>query len=215
MAVIEFVGLPASGKSTIVKSVTTRLGDTHQPSQTTWWKRMWLKVRVLGAEWRLMALAVGALLDDPRRLRDKTTALRWLITTLQPYVASRSEAIIAEGVLQRSILLFYDAASASWRPEMVRKYVEAAPIPALAIHLPLSPEVAARRYRLRLDEGSSPTRFDESRIPLEAHMVELSALLDFAIECALASGWEVTAIPPSPDIDSIVSDLIASIDKRS
>lgn len=234
--VVEFVGLPASGKTTLAGHLATQLqhhGCTvanHRVAPSLA-KKLASKLCVVFGFWRALLPALGALVFDDRPARQRMRAVRWLISTLEGPIQSRrgtsngNISITAEGVLQRALLLFF-------RPEgpvkerLLTRYLSAIPHPDLAVFLDVQPEEAARRHIERPSARHS-SRFEMPHARLVCVMADAQRFLEGLIAAEVEThGVKVVRVKTdllepafqcvSTDVVPVVLTLLESRgDKRS
>jgi hypothetical protein len=170
--VIEFVGLPASGKSQLAAWLRNDLSRTGLPPASpasTSGRRLISKATALFTYRRAVIAAVRALAVDSRPLGQRWLALRWLLTTLEAHTTVRHAggarvSIQAEGVAQRALLLFLDVQSRRV-DQRLQRYLESCPRPDLLIFLTLGSAASIERQAARRAGDSAARRGDRFDLP--------------------------------------------------
>lgn len=184
---IEFIGLPGSGKTTMYEYLEqglVRMGNSIAPpiqkqaasdiaSSASMSGLTAGKLRKLRrfqhyviAIWRwrrAVCISVAVLLESQRSWSDKLFALRLLIVTLgwyQKVRRLRSSEVIAlrdEGFLQRCFLILVDG-SREWDLDVASRLVLAGPHADVVVHVKVDLETAL--YRLERRERGLPVRLE-------------------------------------------------------
>lgn len=146
--IVEFVGLPTSGKTTLCRRTEGALGEARTARRPD---RRRLLVRA-GAVVRFRrAFTVGAcyVLRGRRSWPHRSFAVRTLAATLERYAAPHpagAVVLLPEGAVQRSFLCFVEPG----RPipsDGVARYAAAIPVPDVIVRLRVRPEVAVARLQ--------------------------------------------------------------------
>lgn len=190
--IVEFVGVPASGKSTLCAQLAGLLAEanveTTGPDRASLGRRGITKAKTVVKYRRVVLIAILALIWDSRSLAVRIRALRWLIATLEQYLpvghsaGSKSVVLLGEGVIQRSVLLFFQPTRRT-KKRLLNSYLRAIPYPSLIIRLSLDPDQAAPRYVRRLEVGERPReRFLRTNRPLEDVFKDIDDFLTLVLE---------------------------------
>ncbi len=190
--IVEFVGIPASGKSTLRTQLAGLLAEanveTTGPDRASLGRRGITKARTVVRHRRVVIIAISALIYDSRSLAVRIRALRWLIATLEKYLppshptGSKSVVLLDEGLIQRSVLLFFQPTRGT-KDLLLSRYLRVIPYPSLIIRLSLDPDQAAPRYLQRLEVGERPReRFSRNNRPLEDVFKDVDDFLTLVIE---------------------------------
>lgn len=219
--VVEFVGLPASGKTTSVSQLAELLEAdglvVHRCRREYGSLRIWKKLRTVARFRKAVAVAALALLQDPRPIWQKTRAFRWVVATFE-CVATDAEqpepavVLIAEGVIQRSLLIFFPLVSPK-TVSLLRRYLATIPTPDLVVHLDIDAETSAQRQSTRNQLGTRErtNRFLMPFPELTKVMGDAKEFLGMAIEqAAKARSLRVLSISPR-DIDELKLSLQRTI----
>lgn len=212
--VVELVGLPASGKSTLADRLVATVPGLRSARQGPGNPFARVRSKLVSAYRGRAAITEGALglISDSRPSLERVRSLRWLLTTLENYEQLDGPIVLAEGALQRAVLLFYDAQRGLWDDGRVRRYVERAPRSDLVVHLEVAPEIAASRYRERLQQIGEKTRLDHSSIPLERHMVSIDSVIRLALCCLPKQEGRILTVRPDHDSLDIVRNAIEGLE---
>lgn len=185
--IIEFIGVPASGKSTFCAQLGGLLAEadveTSTPARASLGQRGISKVKTVVKYRRVVAIAIPALIWDRRSLAVRFRAFRWLIATLERYLShgddagSKEVVVLDEGVLQRSVLLFFQPTGGT-KKRLLRSYLKVIPYPSLIVRLTMDAHQAAPRYVRRLDSSERPhERFSDTDRPLEDVLNEIDEFI--------------------------------------
>ena len=161
--ILEFVGLPGAGKTTLCNDLRLSLASTesNRPSKSSVAVPRKPLRKAMGAirNPRVALLAARALLTSPRSWHEKGLAARWFLATLSLYPPrnrSQPDLILDEGLLQRSFLIFLE--QGGFGPsERVARYVEVIPLADIVIMVELTPAESLARLQSR--ERPPPLRF--------------------------------------------------------
>ena len=174
--IIEFVGLPGAGKTTLCRCLRAHLlmagwevvvGPRFRrlPGMPRWFpsavRSAINRAYLLGSRGRAIVryrgaflVALRALHQSPRPLRDKVSAVRFFALTLDNYAEicrCRHQGkiyLLDEGILQRAFLLFVDSCSTGLN-RLVECYARVIPIPDVVVHLHVSTAEALSRVDSR------------------------------------------------------------------
>jgi shikimate kinase len=169
--IIEFIGLPGAGKTTLRRQLTDILGDGEPGVRTdadsgrarsgSGRLRRYASYCVAAWRWRT-AIRISAicLASSRRPWREKLFALRLLVVSLGRYHAAQSRrtpiVMMDEGFIQRCFTVLVDGPE-EVSGEMVRRLASAGPHGDMVVHLKIDPEVALRRLSVR--QRGLPPRF--------------------------------------------------------
>jgi adenylate kinase len=204
--ILEFLGLPGSGKSTLCEELQRWLADADGPNSKPANRvdRMGLNT-VLGMirYWRATLIAGRTLMSSPRSWNDKRLAVRWFLSTLGRYAAPRDRRMLVldEGLLQRSFLLFMER-DGFGSVDRVARYVSAIPLPDAVIMVDVDPAESLARLQRR--SRPVPRRFrtmaGEDQLTAFTRGAEL---LDLVLATASARRGSSTVVirVPSEDVD--------------
>jgi len=223
MIVIEFVGLPASGKSTLaggLKEQVATAGFSLAVPSSSRGQRLIAKVRALVTYRRAFVAAVQALAVDSRPLGQRWLALRWIMTTM----AARNMATVggavpvliqAEGLAQRALLAFLDVQTGRISPRLM-KYLEHCPRPDVLVLVGLVPAESAARQMARRANDQSARRADRFQIP-ESQLVSVMASAEEVLDRAAsrfgsADDVEVVTLD-AIDLDRATVELGRQLDR--
>lgn len=200
--IIELVGVPASGKSTLrdqIVELLTEIGveivntDRAFPLQ-----RFLRKARTIVVHWRVLLITLAALLRDSRTLAIRIRSFRWVLATLDQYSSwQRSRAgvlVLDEGVLQRSVLLFFHPSRAP-KQALLNSYLRTIPYPSLVIRLVLAPGEAALRYTSRLSDVRQNPRPGERFGELSDSLEDVITDIEDFITVVLSRAREIAELP--------------------
>lgn len=205
MIVIEFVGLPASGKSTLASSLKEHLEAAGFPlavPSSSWGKRLFAKAISLFGYRRAFVAAVKALAVDSRPPSQSWLALRWILATMAarntvPESGKASVLVQAEGLAQRALLAFLDAQTGEISP-LLAQYLGNCPRPDVLVLVVLEPAVSVERQVARFanDEPAwQRNRFQASGSQLSSLMTSAESVLGRAAdEFGIAEGVEVVTL---------------------
>jgi len=140
MAIIEFLGLPASGKSTLASALEEGVAAAGFPvlsPPASRVKRLAAKAEAVVTYRRAFGIALRALAVDGRPLGQRWVAARWLMTTFAAHLlAGRSDEphvlVQSEGCAQRALLVFLDAGSLRINPGLT-EYLRRCPTPDVLV----------------------------------------------------------------------------------
>lgn len=216
--IVEFVGLPASGKSTLKSELELALSRQGVPGFAYNSSQPGRGVRRVRSLWRsrLAVLAFArALVTDSRSLEQRIRAFRWLGATLGTYdEAGRGGSlhdvlILGEGVAQRAFLGFLDTQTAEVSPHLAA-YLANIPKPHLAVYLKVDPHESVRRQQSRRAVQSEPRKADRLDLPGDRLLAVMQAGDVFLAQLvgALANrhGVEVLGLDTT-DLDAAIADL--------
>jgi len=226
--IVEFVGLPGSGKTTLkaeLESALVAAGILVLGPKRGESRRIRQK---FGSLWRsrtAVLAAARALKSDSRPIAQRVRAMRWLATTLELYhEAHRLEMpgavlILSEGVAQRALLAFLDAQS-SHVSSHVGAYVPRIPKPDMIVHLRIDPVVSVQRQQSRrLTEGERGDQRAADRFHLEpdrlltAMQLADQLLLRMVDNMATERGVEVICLDTN-DLDAAATGLMDRVVPR-
>jgi thymidylate kinase len=179
--IVEFAGLPGSGKTTLRNAVAAELTSRGWPVEARHvirpsgdrFRALVHRARSAGAYPGVCRSAVQAMAGDSRPMRERAFALRLTAVTLDNYRWLRGRetiGLIDEGLLQRGFLLFTGTVHAAPTKAMSR-YVRALPVPDLVVHLRL--DSADVRTRLGDRQRFLPPRY--ARLAMNELPLALSA----------------------------------------
>lgn len=168
--ILEFAGIPGSGKSTHAARLIDVLCAGGYPARSgtaaSYGDRPGGQVRRIVRAYRkgtqlwtyrgLWVVSLSALAASNRPVRDRILTLRRLAKDLDGHrdAAARPEiSVFDEGIVQRAFSLFVDGSAAPER--LVRSFVSTAPAPDLLILMSVEPAAAVLRLRGR-ERGLSP-----------------------------------------------------------
>lgn len=179
--ILEFVGLPGAGKSTLHSKLIARLSELnipvidgqsvagksagHETRKSSKFRRFRHYVVALCIYYGTIWMAFRQLAASRRSLGEKVLAFRWVIVALGRYqmaaslAGDRALVVFDEGIMQRAFTLFQDIGGAGGS-EAVRSYVRSAPLPDVVVRVRVNPKIALRRLSQR-DRGLS-ARFAEA-----------------------------------------------------
>jgi hypothetical protein len=165
--IIEFTGLPGSGKTFLRAAVAERLAEFGRPVVTAHVMRP-AATRASGVGMRLLSAGCNpavtttvlrAALTDRRPLGERAFALRLTAVTLDNYQWLRDRSVTAlmdEGFIQRGFLLFSGKPN-STASALAQHYALRIPMPDVVVHLRLDPAQAVTRTAGR--SRSLPPRY--------------------------------------------------------
>ena len=170
--IVEFVGLPGSGKTTLWRELreSDALGLVAQghPGGRGAVVRAGLRY------WRAALVALRVLVRSPRSWEDKLRAARWFLATLAHYGVPAEIVLLDEGLVQRSFLLFAEREQVD-RAVEIERYFNSIPVPDVVIALIVAPAICVDRLHLR--PRSVPKRF--------------RGLSPEAVTTAFTAGWQM------------------------
>jgi RecA/RadA recombinase len=222
MIVIEFVGLPASGKTTLASALKEHVaasGFALAVPSSSRSERLASKITALVTYRRAYIAAVKALAIDSRPLGQRWLALRWLLTTLAarnvaPTAGAVPVLIQAEGLAQRALLAFLDVQTGRVSPRLA-EYLEHCPRPDVLVRVELEPTASVARQMARRADGQLARRGDRLRISesqLASMMASAEEVLDRAAnEFGSADNVQVLEFDAN-DVDSATAGLCHQID---
>lgn len=213
--IVEFVGIPGSGKTTLVSMVSEELESPVRSVRTSLVRRGWSKMITFARYWRVLVIAAQAMRFDRRSLARKARALRWVLSTLEIYRAPRTNAVvlIPEGSLQRALLLFFTPGEAV-NHGLLQRYLEVAPVADVVVRLFVSPEEAARRNEVRKSDpsdGRPNPRFLETHQPAESALAEADSFIRGLLsEASRRPGVDVLTIESHNEVElsNAVHDIL-------
>ena len=219
--IVEFVGLPGSGKTTLEGELVSALGESGirvlspGPARS---RRIVRKVSALWHSRRAVLAATRALSRDSRPIGMRARALRWLAATLERHgEAARQDAsgavlVLAEGMAQRALLAFLDHRLLHVNRQ-VGAYISDIPKPDVIVHLKIDPIVSVQRQQSRrmvegkLNEQRVADRFDVSPDQLLQAMHSADDLLTHVVN-TLATNFDVEVVClDTSDFDAAEADL--------
>jgi hypothetical protein len=183
---VEFLGLPASGKSTVAKLMTARLGTDGyvtsnmavgrdgyilaplKPAITVRHPRRPLprvkaaqKVRLAFQHWRLVATISRVLARSSRGLQHRLFTLRRVLTTLGRWdsvsrASGTHDVAVFEEGLLQHAFLVFIDDRGRWDTRELSRYLSAAVHADLVVHLALPPGESLRRQLQRAESAAEP-----------------------------------------------------------
>lgn len=223
MTVIEFVGLPASGKSTLALALgeyvaTSGYPPVRPPPSRS--KRLVAKAKALITFRRAFVAAVKALAVDSRPLGQRWLALRWILTTMaarnmSPAAGADPVLIQAEGLAQRALLAFLDAQTGRISPRLA-EYLEYCPRPDVLVLVELAPTESVARQMARRANDQLARRGDRFQIP-EPQLVSVMASAEDVLNRAAskfvsADDVEVVTLDAN-DLESATAELRQRVER--
>lgn len=169
--IVEFAGLPGSGKTTISlllasepNSDSSELSLTVAPvGRLARHKRRRLQVRAAYRYRACLWRSIRILKRSDRPVQQRMLAFRLLLVSLSEYVFAEELArdkLIAldEGVVQRCFMLFIERSGITLSLDAIRSFIETLPAPEFVILLSVNPELAMERLETR--SRGLPKRFE-------------------------------------------------------
>lgn len=217
MVIIEFVGLPASGKSTLATSLkehAATAGFALAVPSSPRGKRLIGKAVSLFAYRRALVAAVRALAVDRRPLGQRLLALRWILTTMAarhmaPAGGKENVLIQAEGLAQRALLAFLDVHAGRISPRLV-EYLDNCPRPDVLVRVELELTASVERQMARFANDESARQGDRFQVS-ESQLVSLMASAEVILGRAadkFGSAHDVEVVTLNAnDLDSAAADL--------
>lgn len=214
--ILEFVGLPGSGKTTLCDELQRWLADECGFLSTSGNRsdRNRLNI-VLGIfrYWRATSIAGRVLIESSRSRSDKLVAARWFLSTLGRYARpkDRRTLVIDEGLLQRSFLLFLEREGYG-SVDRIARYVKAIPLPDVVIMVEVDPAESLARLEQR--SRPVPRRFrtlaNDDRL---AVFTQGAQLLDLVLTTASERSGSSTVVirVPSEDVAEARRHLASEI----
>lgn len=213
--ILECVGVPGSGKSTVVRELQAFFDGAINASlpvtRFTFRARFYRKIRAAIQFRKLLTMAMRSLLTDRRPIKWRMRSLRWFLTTLEAYTeVSPSEqrngiTLLSEGTIQRSLLLCYDD-SGHIKETLLTRYLELAPVADIVIRLDIPISVAAARNVAR----NPDTRFTRRPEPLDSVLHEIDGFLTDVL-AKFSATRDLRTVYISSTEDSAIKALQAEI----
>lgn len=193
--VIEMVGIPGAGKTTVREELTRHLGDIATPAphidREARPRRDILRREVssrldsllaMAYYSRALVIATLVMLRGGRPLGQQLQALRFLIVTFARYRRSRRNmtpgvVVLDEGIVQRCFMVFVEASGA--RSAALERYLTRCPVPDAVVVVDTDPAVALNRI-LDRPRGLPPRMAGLSPDQASRVLGEGAALLDEA-----------------------------------
>jgi len=212
--IIEFMGLPGSGKSTLVKKLQQDLGATErillpatQIAQLPKVQRILMKnyFALLGLSRRPLLLAKGVQfirksLQKGRRDLVGNIYNFYFVTGLYVRYSKKKDLVFFDqGQYQALWSVLFSADKTNWAPEDFPLYYK----PDILVNLQVDPQELERRLQLRPGETS--------RLEEQLHRLrdgELQGYIDCIREAALYQGVRVLDIANSSEDTSLAKEMI-------
>lgn len=161
--IVEFAGLPGSGKTTLHARAVESLSQQAHPvafSDGGSVGHALHKAAGVAVYRHCFRIGVTTVLRSPRSWQHRVFAIRSLATTLAAHHRQKQEPshhvrLLQEGVVQRAFMLFIDPDS-EVDEQRLSAYAQAVPLPDMLVFVRITPETATRRHlakseRPRLD----------------------------------------------------------------
>ncbi len=226
--IVEFAGLPGGGKTTLLHEVDRMLSQSGiEVRSGADVRRSWIhpehraatlpgRLRRAGAlvlRAPLLAVVAVTLIRSPRPRAERWVAFRWFVVALEQHLAASRVGddvvvLIDEGMVQRTFLLFVEAAGVS-RGRLVDRYRRRAPRADLVVLVDAEPDVALGRLRGR-SRGVAPRLEALGDEALSARFVEARGLLEGSAN--RAGGVVVTVALDGVDVGA--SEVVRVIEQR-
>lgn len=215
--ILEFIGLPGSGKSTLsqkLRESLTNIGYGSESPLAATPPRLFRAAIGVVRYWHVALLATRTLVASPRAWNSKRLAAKWFALTLSDYMprpSDRSFLILDEGLLQRSFLLFME--QDGFGPiERVEDYVRRIPLPDVVIAIDISPAESLARLRNRSRTVSRRFQGLTADDQLTAFS-KAAELLDLVLERATARpDWSMQIIRvPGSDLERAKQRLASEV----
>lgn len=222
--ILECVGVPGSGKSTVVRELHTLVGeashgDLPATPNISLGRRFSRKVMTTIRYPALLAIVVAAMVVDGRPVSMRLRALRWFLATLEAYDGGRIHAeryarpvLLDEGTIQRSLLLFYDE-SGHVKEKLLERYLRLAPMADIVVRLDVPMAIAAARNLARSfdpTDSRPDTRFTRRSEPLESVLDRADRFLAQVL-AHISASRDVRAINLDIGDGSVVEALRAEV----
>ena len=227
--IVEFAGLPGSGKTTLLEEVDRLLSqsgiDVRSGADA---RRAWIRPETrtaalpnrlrragtLALHAPVVVVVAATLARSPRPLRERWVAFRWFMVALEQHVAARAVGddvvvLIDEGMVQRTFLVFVEAAGVS-RARSVERYRRRAPRSDLVVLVDADPEVALGRLEGR-NRGVAPRLEGLGREAMSSLFAEARGILEGSAE--RARGMVVTSALDGVDAGAVT--VVQAIEDRS
>ena len=187
MPVVEFIGVPGAGKSTLVEKLEDILSDPSwagMPMEASRRPRVWSKIVTVLLYSRALAAATRSLASDERSVSRRLRALRWFVSTLEIYnTRGKGVILIPEGTLQRAVLLFFTPGMPVNR-DLLDRYLRVVPLGDLVVRIVVSPTEAVQRNEVRIvdpNDGRSNPRFMDAEVPPEQAFSDANAFIRLVV----------------------------------
>ncbi|MCC6457179.1 MAG: AAA family ATPase [Caldilineaceae bacterium] len=231
--IIEFVGLPGSGKTTLYDKVLDKLAPYANVLSSTAvrercvrgqpglpWAKLTAHLNTLTTFRMIYLSGLLHIWRGYRPLADKIAATKRFAVTLDNYAylhrqGSSSEWVIFdEGIAQRAFMVMVDAEKAIPR-HAIQQYALAMPKPDVLIYLAMPPRVAAERVRER-PRGITKRLRGLSSDRLTGVMQEAQEMLDALVTCLeVASENAITVVRlDANDLDLAAIELDHWLDEH-
>ena len=154
--IVELMGIPGAGKTTIATALQERLReyDLRVPQNTSPPIRF-RKARRIGSALQYrhaLAIALGALSWSSRPTSDKLFAAKLLVVAVDNARMAHAEQngvyVFPEGMAQRCFLLFVDRGGVA-NESTLERFVGRCPCPDLLVHVEIDAAVALHRLQVR------------------------------------------------------------------
>jgi shikimate kinase len=224
--IIEFMGLPGAGKSTLHRRAALGFQDMglrvvdgrYLNSQIIGLsrprarriRRILYYLPVVRFYHRTFWLVVGHLVKSRRTLRDKTHAFRWMLASARRYMMAVGEGeamvLLDEGPMQRAFTFFVDHGG-QVHAQAARSYMKMVPLPDVLVFAKVDPEVTLQRLSQR--PRWLPKRFtDASPEQLLRVMSDGQAMFEGMLEEARGRNPEiVTIVVDTNELDTAWKEL--------
>jgi len=225
VTVVEFAGLPGSGKTTSIPTLEHALGSRGVEALTRirvrtppraldrdgvlasalrlpWFT--WHRVRSVMRYRAAAVTAIRALARSSRTTKHKEAAFRRFAITLDNYESSRSRrssgshgvVILSEGIAQSAWALFVNPPrDAPARGREIAGFVEQVPVPDAVVYLRVPPEICLERLGARRPFGIHERFEGLEPRTLERVLSTGTAVLDQVVAGLAARGSVVVEVP--------------------